>query len=84
MCSEIVDKNGNTKGLKCITYTAKQEEANQLINLLWKGCLDTNKRIDEEEFASCDFKLMMRLASLYKKNNLNLLIKLIRKEYHHE
>ena len=49
-----------------------------------KELLFVDKRIDEEEFASCDFKLMMRLASLYKKNNLNLLIKLIRKEYHHE
>ena len=49
-----------------------------------KELLFVDKRIDEEEFASCDFKLMMRLASLYKKNNLNFLIKLIRKEYHHE
>jgi len=43
-----------------------------------------DKRIDEEEFATCDFKLMMRLAPLYKKRNLDLLTKLIEKEYSHE
>lgn len=46
-----------------------------------KELLFADKRIDEDEFASCDFKLMTRLASLYNKTNLNLLIKLIRKEY---
>ena len=49
-----------------------------------KELLFVDKRIDEDEFASCDFKLMARLASLYKKTNLDLLIKLIRKEYNHE
>lgn len=49
-----------------------------------KELLFDDKRIDEEEFATCDFKLMVRLASLYKKTNLDLLIKLIRKEYDHE
>ena len=49
-----------------------------------KELLFVDKRIDEEEFSTCDFKLMMRLASLYKKTNLDLLIKLIRKEYGHE
>lgn len=43
-----------------------------------------DKRIDEDEFATCDFKLMARLAALYKKTNLNLLIKLIGKEYSRE
>lgn len=49
-----------------------------------KELLFVDKRIYEEEFAACDFKLMARLASLYKKTNLDLLIKLIRKEYAHE
>ena len=49
-----------------------------------KELLFVDKRIYEEEFATCDFKLMTRLASLYKKTNLDLLIKLIRKEYDHE
>ena len=49
-----------------------------------KELLFEDKRIDEEEFSSCDFELMMRLASLYRKTNLDLLIKLIRKEYIHE
>lgn len=46
-----------------------------------KELLFIDKRIDEIEFSNCDFKLMCRLASLYKKTNLKLLIKLIRKEY---
>lgn len=49
-----------------------------------KELLFVDKRIDEDEFASCDFNLMMRLAALYNKTNLNLLIKLVRKEYTHE
>lgn len=49
-----------------------------------KELLFIDKRIDEDEFATCDFKLMMRLASLYNKTNLNMLIKLIRKEYEHD
>ena len=49
-----------------------------------KELLFIDKRIDEEEFATCDFKLMMRLAPLYKKTNLEMLIRLIRKEYDHE
>ena len=49
-----------------------------------KELLFIDKRIDEDEFSNCDFKLMTRLASLYKKTNLDMLIKLIRKEYHHE
>ena len=49
-----------------------------------KELLFVDKRIDEEEFATCDFKLMARLASLYNKTNLEMLIKLIRKEYVHE
>ena len=49
-----------------------------------KELLFIDKRIDENEFASCDFTLMCRLAVLYRKTNLDLLIKLIRKEYRHE
>ena len=49
-----------------------------------KELLFEDKRIDEEEFKTCDFKLMSRLAALYKKTNLDLLVKLIRKEYNHE
>ena len=49
-----------------------------------KEVLFIDKRIDEDEFSTCDFKLMMKLASLYKKTNLDMLIKLIRKEYDHE
>ena len=49
-----------------------------------KELLFVDKRIDEEEFFACDFQLMMRLASLYKKTNLDLLMKLIRKEYDRE
>lgn len=49
-----------------------------------KELLFEDKRIDEDEFATCDFKLMVRLAALYNKTNLDLLIKLIRKEYDYE
>ena len=46
-----------------------------------KQLLFVDKRIDPEEFSHCDFALMTRLAKLYKKTNLKMLIKLIRKEY---
>ena len=36
-----------------------------------------DKRIDEGEFYSCDMALLERLARLYKKTNLRMLIKLI-------
>ena len=49
-----------------------------------KELLFVDKRMDEDEFSTCDFKSMMRLAALYRKTNLNMLIKLIRKEYDHE
>lgn len=49
-----------------------------------KELLFIDKRIDESEFEVCNFKLMLRLAGLYKKTNLEYLIKLIRKEYDHE
>lgn len=49
-----------------------------------KELLFIDKRIDIDEFETCDFKLMERLASLYRKTNLKLLIKLIRKEYNKE
>ena len=44
-----------------------------------KDLLFADKRIDEDEFNSCDFELMERLANLYGKTNLKLLIKLIKK-----
>ena len=46
-----------------------------------KELLFIDKRMDEDEFASCDFVLMKRLAKLYRKTNLKLLIRLIEKEY---
>lgn len=49
-----------------------------------KNLLFIDKRIDEDEFSTCDFKLMKRLAFLYGKTNLKLLIKLINKEYENE
>ena len=49
-----------------------------------KELLFVDKRIDEDEFNECDFKLLLRLAKLYNKTNLDLLISLIRKEYYHE
>ena len=61
---------------------AKWRTVNSVKSL--KELLFVDKRIDKEEFSICDFKLMMRLASLYKKTNLDMLIKLIRKEYCHE
>ena len=49
-----------------------------------KELLFVDKRIDEDEFSICDFRLMARLAALYNKTNLDLLINLIRKEYNRE
>ena len=49
-----------------------------------KTLLFEDKRIDENEFETCDFSLLIYLAKLYKKTNLEFLIKLIRKEYLHE
>ena len=49
-----------------------------------KELLFIDKRIDEDEFASCDFDLLLRLAPLYRRTNLDLLTKLIRKEYYRE
>lgn len=49
-----------------------------------KELLFIDKRIDIDEFETCDFKLMEHLASLYRKTNLKLLIKVIRKEYYEE
>lgn len=46
-----------------------------------KELLFVDKRFDEDEFATCDFKLMTRLATLYNKTNLKLLNKLIKKQY---
>ena len=61
---------------------SKWRVVNSVKNL--KELLFIDKRIDEDEFSNCDFVLMMRLARLYKKTNLDLLIKLIRKEYSYE
>ena len=49
-----------------------------------KILLFDDKRIDEDEFSELDFNELIRLAKLYHKTNLELLIKLIRKEYLHE
>ncbi len=49
-----------------------------------KELLFIDKRIDESEFKTCDFKFMKHLASFYNKTNLKILIKLIRKEYENE
>lgn len=49
-----------------------------------KVLLFLDKRIDEDEFNEMDFKELLRLARLYKRTNLELLAKLIRKEYLHE
>ena len=46
-----------------------------------KELMFTDKRIDEAEFETCDFRRMSRLTELYHKTNLTLLNKLIRKEY---
>ena len=43
-----------------------------------------DKRINQDEFSTCDFKLLISLASHYHKTNLKLLVKLIRKEYINE
>ena len=45
-----------------------------------KELLFEDKRIDEDEFKTCDFVLLLRLASLYKKTNLTLLSKFIKEE----
>ena len=49
-----------------------------------KILLFVDKRIDVDEFSSCDFQQLIRLAKLYKKTNLDLLIKMIKKEYDYE
>lgn len=49
-----------------------------------KELLFIDKRVDEDEFANCDFKQLSRLAKLYHRTNLELLIKLIKKEYDNE
>ena len=49
-----------------------------------KELLFIDKRIDEAEFASCDFVLLTRLAKLYRRKDHELLIRLIEKEYSDE
>lgn len=49
-----------------------------------KELLFLDKRIDEDEFNTCDFALLERLAGLYGKTNLKLLKKLIKKEHENE
>lgn len=46
-----------------------------------KELLFDDKRIDEDEFFASDFKLMKRLAALYNKTNLKLLVRFIEKEH---
>ena len=49
-----------------------------------KILLFEDKRIDEDEFMSMNFAILIELAALYKKTNLEFLIKLVKKEYLHE
>ena len=46
-----------------------------------KVLLFEDKGIDEDEFKTCDFSLLIELAKLYKKTNLKFLLKLIEKEF---
>lgn len=46
-----------------------------------KELLFLDKRMDEDVFSTCDFNLLIKLASCYHRTNLHLLIKLINKEY---
>ncbi len=46
-----------------------------------KELLFEDKRIDDNEFLSCNFNELIKLAELYNKKNLHLLIKLIKREY---
>lgn len=49
-----------------------------------KELLFLDKRINEEDFSSLDFDNILKLAPLYRRTNLDLLTRLIRKEYKHE
>ena len=49
-----------------------------------KALLFDDKRIDLDEFTSLDFAELIRLAKLYHRTNLELLIKFVRKEYFYE
>lgn len=49
-----------------------------------KILLFEDKRIDEEEFKSLDFNEILKIAPLYRKTNLNLLVKLVKKKYINE
>jgi len=49
-----------------------------------KELLFEDKRIDPEEFFSCNKQEMIRLASLYHKTNLSLLLRFVEKEDFHE
>lgn len=49
-----------------------------------KILLFVDKRIDEDEFASCDFHKLLALAKLFHRTNHKILIKLIKKEYLNE
>lgn len=46
-----------------------------------KELMFDDKRIDEDEFLTCNFQELIRLAKLYQKTNLNLLIDFIKKEH---
>lgn len=46
-----------------------------------KELMFDDKRMDEDEFLTCNFNELIRLAKLYKKTNLKLLIRFIKKEH---
>jgi len=49
-----------------------------------KILLFEDKRIEKSELLTCDYDELIRLAKLYKKTNLDLFIKFIKKEYFYE
>ena len=71
--------------LKCIINAVYFYSFSEIMQAQGKfqhySALFDDKRIYEDEFETCNFKLMIKLAKLYKRTNLKLLIKLINKEY---
>ena len=49
-----------------------------------KQLMFEDKRIDADEFQNCNFNDMIEIARHYHKTNLDLLVKMIKKEYLHE
>lgn len=49
-----------------------------------KQLMFENKRIDIDEFQSCNFIDMIKIAEQYHKTNLDLLVRMLRKEFLHE